>query len=362
MVVGVDAMRAMVHSGKLLAGPAGIEQFGPQHINSARIKQREKAMIIDGPDSVTKAVLAEIAHAPNPRFREVMTALVKHLHAFVREVKLSEEEFHQACAIINSIGQSSNSFHNEAVLMSGSLGVSTLVCLLNNGDERRDRDHREPAGPFWRLDSPRTENGGSIIRSPTPGPELFVNILVQGPRRQAGRRRRGRHLAILDRGLYENQDPTQADMNLRGKFTTDATAASRSAASSRRAIRSRSTGRSAICCRRRAATTCGRRICTFLIYKPGFKTHISQVYLPDDPNIETDVQFGVTKRLLGDFVRHDDKPPAPGVKTPWYSLDYTFIMDQGGEAAARADPGQGDVERDAAAIFGGSEPPPELAK
>ena len=90
-------------------------------------------MIIEGPDQVTEAVLAEIARAPNPRFREVMSALVKHLHSFVREVKLSEEEFHQACAIINSIGQSSNSFHNEAVLASGSLGVSTLVCLLNNG-------------------------------------------------------------------------------------------------------------------------------------------------------------------------------------------------------------------------------------
>ena len=83
-------------------------------------------MIIDGPDSVTPAVLDEIARAANPRFREVMTALVKHLHAFIREAKLTEEEFHQGCAILNAIGQNSNSFHNEAVLMSGSLGVSTL--------------------------------------------------------------------------------------------------------------------------------------------------------------------------------------------------------------------------------------------
>jgi catechol 1,2-dioxygenase len=68
----------------------------------------------------------------------------------------------------------------------------------------------------------------------------------------------------------------------------------------------------------------------FLIYKPGFKTHISQVYLPDDPNIETDVQFGVTRRLLGDYVRHEnEKAPAPGVKDPWFSLDYTFIMEPG---------------------------------
>ena len=75
----------------------------------------------------------------------------------------------------------------------------------------------------------------------------------------------------------------------------------------------------------------------FLIYKTGLKTHISQVYLPDDPNIETDVQFGVTKRLLGDYVRHEnEKPPAPGVKDPWFSLDYTFIMEPGVARLPRA--------------------------
>ena len=68
----------------------------------------------------------------------------------------------------------------------------------------------------------------------------------------------------------------------------------------------------------------------FLIFKPGFKTQISQVYLPDDPNIETDVQFGVTQALLGDYVRHDEPhPTAPGVNEPWYSLDYTYMMEPG---------------------------------
>ena len=121
-------------------------------------------MIIDGPDSVTKAVLSEIERAPDPRFREVMSALVRHLHAFIREVKLSEVEFQQAAAYVNAIGQNTNAFHNEAVLMSGSLGVSTLVCLLNNGNNGQTDTTANLLGPFWRLDSPRTENGGSIVR------------------------------------------------------------------------------------------------------------------------------------------------------------------------------------------------------
>ena len=67
-----------------------------------------------------------------------------------------------------------------------------------------------------------------------------------------------------------------------------------------------------------------------LASKDGFKTLISQVYVPDDPNIETDVQFGVTRHLIGEYVRHDNEPaPAPDVKGPWYSLDYTFTMEAG---------------------------------
>ena len=81
----------------------------------------------------------------------------------------------------------------------------------------------------------------------------------------------------------------------------------------------------------------------FLIYKPGFKTMISQIYVNDDPLLETDVQFGVTKALIGNYVRHENEPaPAADVKGPWYSFDYTFAMESGrGKAAARADHRQG---------------------
>src|SRR3954469_23655609 len=260
-------------------------------------------MIIEGPDQVTPAVLAEIANAPNPRFREVMTALVKHLHAFIREAKLSEEEFHQACAIINSIGQSSNAFHNEAVLMSGSLGVSTLVCLLNNGNNGATETTANLLGPFWRTDSPRTENGGSIVRSPTPGPEMFLNIQVN--------ERDSKPVADAEvdvwqsstEGLYENQDPTQADMNLRGKFMTDK--------DGRIAFRSIKPagypipvdGPVGALVRAQGRHNMRPAHLHFLIYKPGYKTHISQVYVNDDKNLETDVQFGVTETLVGNYVR-----------------------------------------------------------
>src|SRR5690348_18339848 len=94
-------------------------------------------MIINNQEDVTTAVLAEIARAPDPRFREIMSAFVRHLHAFAREVKLTEEEFQKAVGYIVALGQKTTESHNEVVLMSGSLGFSSLICLLNRSEERR---------------------------------------------------------------------------------------------------------------------------------------------------------------------------------------------------------------------------------
>jgi hydroxyquinol 1,2-dioxygenase len=69
----------------------------------------------------------------------------------------------------------------------------------------------------------------------------------------------------------------------------------------------------------------------FLVYKPGFKTLISQLYDPEDPHIESDVQFGVTRHLIGKYVRHaaTERTPAGETGAPWYSLQHTFVMERG---------------------------------
>jgi len=131
-------------------------------------------------------------------------------------------------------------------------------------------------------------------------------------------------------GLYENQDSEQADMNLRGKLTTD------------------SDGRFFF----RSVMMVGYPIPTngvvgrlleaqnrhpyrpahlhALIFKPGFKVLISQVYDPNDPHIDSDVQFGVTQALIGKFLRHETAhPTAPDVSAPWYSLDHTYRLEVG---------------------------------
>jgi catechol 1,2-dioxygenase len=132
-------------------------------------------MIIERQQDVTIAATSVMERTPDPRLREIMVSLVKHLHGFVRDVGLTEAEFREATAILAEIGRLSTDTHNEVVLMAGSLGVSSLVCLLNNGDHGNSETTQSLLGPFWRLHSPPVENGGSIVRSDTPGPPLFVN-------------------------------------------------------------------------------------------------------------------------------------------------------------------------------------------
>lgn len=287
-------------------------------------------MIIAGPDDVTRAVLAEIERAPDARWREIMGAAVRHLHAFAREVALTEPEFQQACAVIAKLGQLTNESHNEVVLAAGSLGLSSLVCLINNGDRGRAETTANLLGPFWRAGAPATANGASIVRSPTPGDPLFVSATV---RDREGRPVAGATVDVWHtsgEGFYENQDPAQADMNLRGVFTTDG--------DGRIAFRSVRpagypiplSGPVGALLRMQGRHNLRPAHVHFMIVKPGFKTQFSQVYASDDLNLETDVQFAVTRRLVGDFVRHEGPPaPDPDVAGRWYSLEYEFMLEPG---------------------------------
>jgi hydroxyquinol 1,2-dioxygenase len=294
-------------------------------------------MIIRNQNDVTKAVLSEVERANDPRIREILGALVRHLHEFAREVKLTEREFREGCAVVAELGQCTNEFHNEVVLMCGSLGLSTLICLLNNGNNGQTETTANLLGPFWRLDSPRTENGGSIIRSPTPGLALFVTASV---RDQEGRPMPDAEVDVWHsstEGFYENQDPGQADMNLRGKFTTDAEGRIHFRSIKPAGYPIPIDGPVGRLLRAQGRHNMRPAHVHFLIQKPGYKTHISQVYVNDDQNLETDVQFGVTEALVGKYVRHENEPaPVSDIQGPWYSLDQTFVIESGDSALPRA--------------------------
>jgi catechol 1,2-dioxygenase len=84
----------------------------------------------------------------------------------------------------------------------------------------------------------------------------------------------------------------------------------------------------------------------FLVHKPGYKTQFSQLYSRDDPHLETDVQFGVTQALIGDYVLHEDEhPPAGDAGGRWYTLEHTLVIGPG-DAALPMPPIAGKAEGD----------------
>ena len=285
---------------------------------------------------LTRTVLSTMERTADPRLCEIMVVLVRHLHGFVREARLTEAEFHGSIALLNEIGHLASDTHNEMMLMAGSLGVSSLICLLNNGDGGNTETNQSLLGPFWRLNSPPVANGGSIIRSRTPGDPLFVNGLVVD---RDGRPVEGAEVDVWHAspvGLYESQDLEQADINLRGKLTTDG--------EGRFAFRSvmmvgypiPTDGVVGRLLRAQGRHPMRPAHLHTLIFKPGFKVLISQVFDATDPHIESDVQFGVTRALIGDFVQHrEPHPTAEDVSGTWYSLDQTYVMEPGAAVLPR---------------------------
>jgi len=105
-------------------------------------------MIIENQAMVTDAVLEAVNRTEDPRLREILLAMVRHLHGFVRDVGLTEREFQEAVRIVAALGQKTTASHNEVVLMAGSLGV--LFAGLP-AQQRQPGPERNPGEPFGTL-------------------------------------------------------------------------------------------------------------------------------------------------------------------------------------------------------------------
>jgi protocatechuate 3,4-dioxygenase beta subunit len=273
-------------------------------------------MIIRSESDVTEAVLGEMHRTPDARTKQILGSLVTHLHAFIRDVRLTEKEFQEAIGYINAIGQKTTPSHNEAMLMAGALGVSNLVCLLNNKHPTQANN----LGPFYRAGAPRCADGASLLRSSTPGPRLAFKGFVKDSK---GNAIAGAEVDVWHSspvGLYENQDPSQAEMNLRGRLTTLADGSFSFTSVKPAGYPVPIDGPTGALLGAQKRHNLRPAHLHFLIYKPGFKTIASQVYDPSDPHLETDSQFGVTQALIGDYQKRPDGS---------YSLEFTFVIEPG---------------------------------
>ncbi len=271
--------------------------------------------------SVLPLVLRAMQGGADARLSELMSALTRHLHAFVQETKLSEEEFERALDFIVAVGHATGEKKNEAVLLADILGVSTVVAVQNNLDPEGGESHAALLGPFWRANAPECNCGDSIARSGTPGVPLTVSGVVRDAQ---GQPIAGAQVDVWQAspvGLYENQDPTQENMNLRGRFFTDAQGQYHFKSVRPAGYPVPTDGPCGVLLHAQNRHPNRPAHLHFMVSKPDHKVLVSQVYADDDELLETDPTFGVTRHLLGRFETAADGSSA--------TLAYDFQLEPG---------------------------------
>jgi catechol 1,2-dioxygenase len=256
------------------------------------------------PESLLPIVLQALSDTPNARLRQLVASLTTHLHHFVLENRLTEDEFEAGVAFLIGIGQATNGQKNEVILAADILGVSSLVALLNNPHrEGSSESYAALLGPFWRAQAPVCAPGDNIARGDTPGMPLEVRGTVYGA---SGAPLAGATVDVWQAspvGLYENQDENQPDMNLRGRFTTDAMG--------RYFLRSVHPAGYPV----PTDGPCGELLRAqlrhpyrpahlhFMVSSPDHRVLITQVFADDAEHLTSDPAFGVTAPLVGHFER-----------------------------------------------------------
>ena len=169
---------------------------------------------------LTDDVVRSWSGTPDPRLREVMTSLTRHLHAFVEEVGLSQQEWERAVDYLTRVGQACDEVRQEFILLSDVLGVSMLVDEINHGTPAGATESTV-LGPFHVVDSPPRALGDDISLDGVGDP-----VVVAGRVRDLeGRPVPGASLDVWQAsadGFYDVQQPgLQPERNLRGLFTAD---------------------------------------------------------------------------------------------------------------------------------------------
>jgi hydroxyquinol 1,2-dioxygenase len=169
--------------------------------------------------TLTAEVLKRVGKAPDKRTRQVMQSLVKHLHAFVREVRPTQEEWFQGIQFLTKTGHLCDDKRQEFILMSDTLGVSMLVDFINYGKVGRSTESTV-LGPFFVEGAPEMPPGASIAKPGTPGEPCAVSGTVKDLK---GKPVAGALIDVWEGGadgLYDVQKPDGT--NLRARFRSDA--------------------------------------------------------------------------------------------------------------------------------------------
>lgn len=264
------------------------------------------------PDTITDAVLEQMATTPNPRMREVMASAVKHLHAFARDVNLTPGEWIHGIAFMTAVGKMCTPERQEFVLLSDTLGLSALVNGLHDNTAVEEGTHTSLLGPFYREASPPLAAGTQIARTVKPGSEcaLYGRVTDVNDKPLANAT-----VSIWQTGadgLYDIQESGSA-IDYRGVFTTDADGLFwlRTVKPIGYSIPMDGPVGEMIAAQGRHGMRPAH--IHFLVGLPGYRELVTALYLRDDPHLADDVVFGSSDDLAVDLDTNDPNCPVKGL-------------------------------------------------
>jgi len=309
---------------------------GPATASSAFAAAREPVTAAD----LTETVLARLQATHDPRLRYIMISLIRHLHGFVADVRLTQDEWLAAVRFLTATGQISGDRRQEFILLSDTLGVSMLVDLLAGPSGRGAAGTATEStvlGPFYVPDSPEREYGSSIAERPSGEPAWVTGRVTDVD----GNPVAGATLDVwqnADDMLYAVQNPDSPPGNLRGL------------------LRARADGRFAFLGVRPTdypipadgpvgglLASTGRHPWRpahihVIVSAPGYQSVATHIFDSASKYLDSDAVFAVKASLVRDFERHE--PSADGVTAPdgaqvpegvppgqaWYSLRHDFLL------------------------------------
>ena len=287
-------------------------------------------------ETATGAVEASFEGAADPRLREVLGSLVRHLHGFVREVEPTFEEWERAIGFLTATGQKCDDTRQEFILLSDVLGVTMLVDAINHRTASEATDSTV-LGPFHMVASPLRELGDTIDLVAGGEPCVVTGRVLS----LDGSPLAGALVDVWqadDHGFYDVQQPgTQPEGNGRGLFTCD------------------DDGRFWFCTVTPSPypiptdgpvgallTATGRHPYRpahihFIVAADGHLPVTTHAFVAGSPYLDSDAVFAVKQRLIRDFAKVDDhgEAAAYGVEAPFRHAHFDVVLQP------TPDPGRG---------------------
>lgn len=284
--------------------------------------------------NITAAVIARLADCKDARFKQVMTSLITHLHDFVRDVKLTEEEWINAIMFLTATGKTCTDKRQEFILLSDTLGVSILVISLNHPPEEGSLESTV-LGPYYWEGAPEYPHGANLAKGVKGEPAFYSGRVLNTEGQPIAD-------AVLDiwsgdgDGNYDMQMEGDVGMLARGKIRTDA-----QGRYSFRSIKPTyypvpTDGPVGAMLRRMGRHPNRPGHIHMIVSAPGYHAVTTHLFVANSEYLDSDAVFGMKESLVAKFDRHPPgkAPNGDVMNEPFYTVEYDFRLRKAAAAAA----------------------------